>query len=272
VWAKNEIEWQTCTIIEAEEGEYTLPPAATNDACYKIILQDYTTWEEAIYMENRQSLNWDVHEISAPGLMMYHVDDAADDQNYPGYPGLDAAWPETGDHYRIAVIQADGNYDLEQGVNTGDDGDVWKPGMILGPNEDGETFPNTDSYQQGYIEPTGITIEVLENAGDNVRFKVTRESVDAAFLTPVKDRGGTTNAKSHWGDVPAFSVEQFHTSDTGDRISGKIPHLPWYKTWKTEIQMDSLPTTSSTGGVGENPALLGMAMSSAVLMTATLLW
>ena len=71
----------------------------------------------------------------------------------------------------MAVLQADGNYDLEKNVNIGDAGDIWLPGMKLAPG-DGKTFPNSDSYQGGNIRKTGVTIEVLELKGQNIDLQV----------------------------------------------------------------------------------------------------
>lgn len=44
--------------------------------------------------------------------------------------------------------------------------------MTLGPNEDGNTWPNTDTYQRGIVKKTGIKITVLSNAGFIMMIKV----------------------------------------------------------------------------------------------------
>ena len=235
VWAKEEIEWQQCTEITAA-GEYTLPPAATTDACFKITLIDYTAWPEYFLLENRQQANFDINFFE-PGLMMYHIDDAAEDQDRAGYPGLADNWPATGDHYRVAAVQADGAFDLEQGTNIGDKKDQWQPGQKIGPNTDGSTFPNTDSYQQGWVEATGITIEVLEHDGLDVKIKVDF-GARSAFSTPMKEReeGSQQHVSAYANSNGASSLaeDQFIAGDTHHRISGKIPQLPWYEEWRAE--------------------------------------
>jgi len=242
-WAKETVEWQTCQEI-TRSGEYTIEPAAFVDNCYKIILNDLNTkFQEYILLENRQQLSFDIN-FWEPGLVMYHIDDAAQDQMRVGYPGINADWPESGNHYRVSVIQADGQYDLERSNNSGEKGDIWQPGDRLGPNSDGQTFPNTDSYQDGFIERTGIVIEVLEGQGMNVKVKVTlparsgQSSRPADFSAPQKDPAWTELAE-----------EQFTDPDSDQKISGMIPQLAWFEEWREKTYRQSSTTfTSSTKG------------------------
>jgi hypothetical protein len=239
-WARQTIEWQTCTVIDSS-GEYSIEPAAFSDSCYKIVLLDYTAWEEYLLFENRQQANFDIN-FWEPGLIIYHIDEGAEDQKYAGAPGF-PDYPYSGDHYRVAVVQADGNFDLENAKNIGDDTDTWLTGMILGPNLDNQTFPNTDSYQDGIIEITGISIEVLEPEGTNVRIKVTfpqRSGQDAIpdrskFAAPPKE------------DYNGMAEEQFSVPDDPNiRISGMIPQLPWFDKWREDTLANSTTIFTST--------------------------
>ena len=121
----------------------------------------------------------------------------------------------------MAVLQADGNYDLEEGNNIGDEGDMWLPGMKLTPNNDGKTYPNSDSYQKGKIKKSGVTVEVLEAIGQNFKLQITlgsRSGGDSSetFSAPVKEEDHSD------------AQEQFRVPDSvGVQISGKIPQLPW---------------------------------------------
>ena len=69
----------------------------------------------------------------------------------------------------VVVGQADGNYDIEKGVNAGDESDFWRKGDFLGP---GGSFPNTDSIQDGVRRETGLSIEILTNPGFIMSFRV----------------------------------------------------------------------------------------------------
>lgn len=127
-------------------------------------------------------------------------------------------------HYKVAVLQADGKYDLEMNVNIGDGGDLWQPGMKLAPG-DGKTFPNSDSYQSGKVQKTGVTVEVLDLQG---------QSIDLQLTVPSKRDGSNTNSTGKFSAPEKHqqhgqSEAQFHVPDAGEdvRISGKIPQLPW---------------------------------------------
>lgn len=62
-------------------------------------------------------------------------------QSWPGAPG----WPSQ--HYPVALMQADGFYDLEKnGYYMGDAGDLYSTtgsASVIGP----QTVPNTNTYQ-----------------------------------------------------------------------------------------------------------------------------
>ena len=90
---------------------------------------------------------------------MFHVDETKQGQKERSYPGGEG-WPAQ--HYRVAVTQADGRFDLEKGADYGTKDDFFTKGMILGSGGD---QPNTDGYQTGVLTPTGISIEVLSDPG-----------------------------------------------------------------------------------------------------------
>ncbi|CAB9508837.1 Immune inhibitor A peptidase M6 [Seminavis robusta] len=258
-WAKETIGWITCETITAS-GEYTLQPAAIAPICYKIILSDFDPSQpEYILLENRQRISFDIDFWKA-GLVMFHVDEAANDQKFVGYPGRTGNWPESGEHYRVSVIQADRNYDLEKNMNIGDEGDIWETGMKLTPNVDGQTWPNTDTYQYGSVQQTGIIIEVLEPPADgsfNVRVKVdmgTRSgNAPQVFATPTKERDNHNDNP----ELEDLAENQFNVPDDPDHgISGMIPQLGWFdrfqkqeteqqqetETLQPEMEMDVAPT------------------------------
>ena len=95
----------------------------------------------------------------------------ADGNKDRGGPFLDG-WPGNGAHYEVAVLQADGLYELEQALNLGDPNDFWKTGDVLGPGNgesaatDQGTYPNTDSYQGGNVQVTEVTIFNFQDEGN----------------------------------------------------------------------------------------------------------
>jgi M6 family metalloprotease-like protein len=124
---------------------------------------------EYLLIENRQPVGFD-QEIPQGGLAIWHIDENKANNNSQGYPGQDG-WPENNRHYKIALLQADGLYDLEQGENRGDDGDLYHgDGVAL---IDDMTVPNTDSYQDGIIVVNGNSISEITVSASMMNFTFT---------------------------------------------------------------------------------------------------
>lgn len=149
-WIREKIGWVTPIEIK-QDGYYPIQCAEASGQVYKIYLS--STVNEYLLIENRQPILWD-SDIDGGGVVIYHYDGAKIDQSTRGYPGH-ANWPA--DHYMLSVLQADGLYEIEKGLNSGNKGDFWTFGLSLKP---GGNDPNTDSITNGRVQ-TGITIEVV---------------------------------------------------------------------------------------------------------------
>jgi hypothetical protein len=88
--------------------------------------------------------------------------------NAEGYP--DKRWPRDGKHYRVALAQADGNFQLEKGLNRGDAGDLHRGGGVDAMAPGPELHPNTDGYQGGRITVTGHTFSAISASGPTMTF------------------------------------------------------------------------------------------------------
>ncbi|MFT5141020.1 MAG: M6 family metalloprotease-like protein [Rhodothermales bacterium] len=163
-WSKTNLGWYTPTVI-SDPGIYTLNQAETNPEVYKI--QTGFPTNEYLLIENRQNAGFDC-TIPQGGLVIWHIDDATGDNN-EGYPGQ-SGWPGNGNHYRVAVLQADGAYNLEHDNNRGDAGDVHHATGVdaMGPGPGGH--PNTDTYQGGTISQTGHVISDISASGPSMTF------------------------------------------------------------------------------------------------------
>lgn len=151
-------------ILIQEDGFYAIQPSEISGQVYKI--EHNFPEGEYLLIENRQPIKWDSDFPSNTGIVIYHVDEAADRQKTRGYPGK-AGWPR--DHYMVSVLQADGNYDIEKGTNLGDEGDFWRAGDVL---RSGGAFPNTDSIQGGNRKATGLTISIVSPSSFIMAFQV----------------------------------------------------------------------------------------------------
>ena len=142
----------------------TLNPSYTHHEYYQIT-HGFPTTTEYLLIENRQALGFDAL-IPQEGILIWHID-TLKDQTDEGYPGQ-AGWPDNGRHYKVALLQADGLYQLEQGSNSGDAGDVYHGSGVTSIGPGPYTYPNTDTYQFGTILPTFVTINGIASGGGDV--------------------------------------------------------------------------------------------------------
>jgi len=167
-WTKMQVNWLEPIEI-TQDGEYTIQTSQNKPEIY-IIRANYPDGEYLL-IENRQRVEYDNKLVSTDGLLIYKVDESKKLMEEAGFPGQ-SGWPANRKHYEVALLQADGNYDLERSQNHGDAGDVWVEGMTLGPHGKGSRdFPNTDSYSSNIYE-TGITITDISAPGNTMKFRV----------------------------------------------------------------------------------------------------
>ena len=134
-WSKIALGWLDPTDLSAP-GTYSLGDSLNSNQVYKVT--DYFPTDEYLLIENRRRKNSNNDVVdnipaSGDGLVIYHIDDSTD-YNTEGYPGQ-PDWPLNGNHYRVAVLQADSNYGLEKGSNRGDSGDAYRENFVnfIGP-------------------------------------------------------------------------------------------------------------------------------------------
>ena len=153
-WSKVGLGWITPTVLSLS-GQYTLD-ASEDQPDYFRVDNGYPSGEYLL-IENRQPLDFD-GDMPQGGLAIWHIDEQANDtaEGYPGQVTGGTPWPENGRHYRVALLQADGFYNLERGNNRGDGGDVWQGNGVNEINSN--TLPDTDTYQDGVIFETGNRI------------------------------------------------------------------------------------------------------------------
>mmetsp|Transcript_19681 Transcript_19681/g.41280 ORF Transcript_19681/g.41280 Transcript_19681/m.41280 type:complete len:1475 (-) Transcript_19681:335-4759(-) len=195
-WTRLDVGWARATVID-KDGTYELGASTISNVVYKITA-GYPEGEYLL-LENRQPYGYD-SKIEQGGIAIYHVDENASGQTRRGYPSQEddheddgqLSWPENGNHYKVSLLAADGNYDLERGTNQGDDGDLWHAGSklteLLPNGGDKGNFPNTDAYQNGHVRSTGIRISGFSESGIVMTFLVEglrqeAVSLDSMFAT-----------------------------------------------------------------------------------------
>ena len=167
-WSKVKLGWvQPIPIVS--RGEYSMMPSESEPDIY--IIDDPYPDGEYLLIENRQQLHYDT-KLWATGALIYHIDDHVFMNKNPGGPYQDG-WPENGNHYQVALLQADGLYELEQNTNKGENDDFFINDQdSLGPGNARSVYPNTDSYQGGNVIPTNIQIGNFRLIGLKMSFTV----------------------------------------------------------------------------------------------------
>ncbi|KAI2508069.1 Immune inhibitor A peptidase M6 [Fragilaria crotonensis] len=169
-WSKIRVGWLTPTEI-THDGEYQVEPSALVPDVY--VIRSGFPYDEYLLIENRQPIGFD-SLLWDGGLLIWKIDDNVEANNDGGFPGM-TGWPGNGIHYRVAVLPADRQYDLEHRMNEGDSGDFWTAGQELtpGPVEYEATvysqYPNTNSYTGS---ATGIRIYDISTSQTVMTFKV----------------------------------------------------------------------------------------------------
>ena len=186
--------WLAPTLL-AGKGEKTLRQSWEYPEAY-MITDGYPS-QEYLLIENRQPGSFDAL-LPRGGLAIWHIDEfmaleGNANEGFPGQPG----WPANNLHCEltihtftrpfdiflhnvtcldhVALLQADGRYDLELGRNSGDYSDFFRYDIFGGvdflfPSFESPLFgpfPNTDSYAQGFVARTNTFISGI--SGKQVR-------------------------------------------------------------------------------------------------------
>jgi hypothetical protein len=203
---KQRLGWITPTEITTD-GIYEL--RASNEYPDAYIIRAGFPDMEYLLLENRQQVDYDA-AMPGSGLLIYHVDESMAKQNTTGYPGQ-SGWPQNGNHFMVALVQADGNFQLEktkdEGGNNGDAGDYWTAGLTLG--SDCNVHPNTCTYQGGNIQTTGIVITDIWAPTGTMTFRVSGLGGVASTPSPsppvVANTGSPTSSSVIITEVPVGS-------------------------------------------------------------------
>eukprot|EP00542_Grammatophora_oceanica_P007368 CAMPEP_0194070434 /NCGR_PEP_ID=MMETSP0009_2-20130614/88176_1 /TAXON_ID=210454 /ORGANISM="Grammatophora oceanica, Strain CCMP 410" /LENGTH=558 /DNA_ID=CAMNT_0038723703 /DNA_START=82 /DNA_END=1758 /DNA_ORIENTATION=+ len=183
-YTKMILEWAEVEEISSNSKK-TLFDSTESSKVYKISHGFPNPGLEYLLLENRRPKDYDTG-MRGPGIAVYHVDLTAND--LAGKPS-DGVWPKN--HYRVALVQADGRFDLERLEDEGDIGDLfYKDNMFAaGDNtlsdegaasEEGKSHsghPNVKSYAGGKEVKSGITISEISDPADEMSFFVEFEDI-----------------------------------------------------------------------------------------------
>lgn len=104
-WTDNQIQINGAGLYQVKHGDYG-----------SVLRFDTDKPNEYFLIENRSGMGLDAHLPSA-GLAVYHCDTLGSNEWQRG---------DASKHYQVGLLQADGHLDLEQNLNTGDQGDLYQ--------------------------------------------------------------------------------------------------------------------------------------------------
>jgi M6 family metalloprotease-like protein len=182
-WSKYQLGWVDPLVVDTPISIYLRQACDYPDMI--MITKGYPSGEYLL-IENRQPCGFDT-KMPQGGLVIFHI--VNDASNVAGFPHQ-AGWPYNGNHYSVAVLQADGFYDLEKGQNRGDRYDVFHANNAksIGPNGISGVktapYPNTKSYKNGNIIDSEVSISDISVSAASMTLDISFESI-SPVATPV---------------------------------------------------------------------------------------
>ncbi|MGD8979124.1 MAG: M6 family metalloprotease domain-containing protein, partial [candidate division WOR-3 bacterium] len=173
----------TPQVVTCNQDSVLIPNVTYNPVVYKLWTNGSPVTEYFL-VENRLQSGFDNY-LPWFGLMIYHVDETVPNNNHQWYPGYTSYG-----HYRVAVEQSDGLWQMEQNINAGNHGDPF-PGIPNHRAFNDTTVPDTKDYN---FASTHVAVENVSNSADTMTadFKV----------IPV----GIEDMPEYWVDLSRFSV------------------------------------------------------------------
>lgn len=122
-WAKYKLGWLKLKDL-TEPGVHKIKEVENFPDVYRI--KEGFPEGEYLLIENRQPVGFD-SELPGEkgGLAIWHIDENKKHNRQPGHPGI-TGWPNNNAHYMVAMLQADGRFDLERGSGFGDENDLFR--------------------------------------------------------------------------------------------------------------------------------------------------
>ena len=210
-WSKYILGWADPVQVSTRLTNVAIAPASASAVVYQLFPDNQSTSKEYYLIENRQLTGFDAG-LPGSGLAIWHIDENKAsfynlDNTQECRPGADC----TSTHYRVGLVQADGDWDLEYGFNRGDTGDLF-PGSSGNTQFTSASDPDNLRYDGSRSH---VAVTDISEAGTTVT-----ASLSLAYaITPSAGSGGSISPGAattvSMGDNITFSI----TPDSGYDIS-----------------------------------------------------
>jgi len=155
-WSKLALGWVAPTRITNSEAGKTLPAVAGSGQVWQFREGSPATGGEYFLLENRQQSGFDA-ALPGAGMLLWHIDESRSGNSSVWYPGCSGC----SSHYKVALVQADNNYDLEHKTNRGDGDDPF-PGSADRRGISHLTAPPSRLYNG---DPAGFALGTISDSG-----------------------------------------------------------------------------------------------------------
>lgn len=154
-WCKYFEGWINPTLVGATLVNQPIAQSATAADFYQL-LSGAPDGGEYFLVENRQRVNYDAG-LPGSGLLIWHIDASRPGNTAECYPGGPSCVVT---HYKVGLVQADNQFNLEKNQNLGDGGDPW-PGAANNVSFNGSSAPDSNLY--GGV-PSGISVTAISGS------------------------------------------------------------------------------------------------------------
>jgi M6 family metalloprotease-like protein len=150
-WSRWQMGFLTPINVASNMSGVSIPAVNQSGVVYRLWTNG-SAGQEYFLVENRRRVGYDAF-LAGDGLLIYHVDETQTTNNNPWYPGHTAFG-----NYKVALDQADGLWQLEQGRGVADAGDPF-PGSSGNTNFGDVTSPASGAYDgtQTHVAVTSIS-------------------------------------------------------------------------------------------------------------------
>ncbi|MCH7689508.1 MAG: M6 family metalloprotease domain-containing protein [candidate division Zixibacteria bacterium] len=140
-WSRIQLGFATSTNVTSNTNGVAISNVNQNGTIYRLWTSG-NIGNEYFLVENRQKLGYDSY-IPQSGLLVWHIDNSKGGNTQEWYPGQTDA-----NHFKVALEQADGLFEMDQNIDNGDAWDVF-PGTGNVTSFNAVSSPNSDSYTDG---------------------------------------------------------------------------------------------------------------------------
>lgn len=183
-WSKMFLQWVD-PILARDSEEYHLNPSHDGEALI-VFKNGDDSLKEYFLVEYRKREAFDAF-LPGEGVLIYHVDDTIANNKCEWSPGM-----EPSKHYKVALEQSDGRWDLELKTNRGDETDPWREGMAF--------MPNSTPSSNYYSEPSHIYMWV-ESLNEVATIRLSLSLLGDFNLDDKVDAKDLALFSLHWGEA-----------------------------------------------------------------------